>query len=107
MGSTAARRRLKRHVRREAGWVYSDARDGVSRAKVDLPSPPTAGDTWLDLADQHFNHPGNAVVVAIGRQKIRYTNGRDDCDLLAGYTGDDSAPDITDEMERALEQEDY
>lgn len=107
MSSIVARRREQPQAHSKSGWVTSDSREGVPRSKADIPTPPATGDAWLDIADQHFNHPGNAVVVAIGRQKIRYSNGRDGNDLLQGYSGEDSDSELTQDMESALADEEY
>jgi hypothetical protein len=76
----------------ESGWVTENKRAPVGGAD---------DDAWLDYADEHFERPGDAVVVAISRLKLQslHEDGRD---LLAGFTGEDSAPDITNEISAAI-----
>jgi|AntDryMetagUQ889_1029465.scaffolds.fasta_scaffold16783_2 hypothetical protein len=79
----------------ESGWVTEDKLAPVDGADDDV---------WLDFADEPFERPGEAVIVAISRRKLQ-SRREGDRDLLAGFTGEDSAPDITNETSEAIIRE--
>lgn len=76
----------------KSGWIIENKRAPVDGAN---------DDAWLEYADEHFHRPGDAVVVAISRRKLQPLHDGDR-DLLAGFTGEDSAPDISNEISAAI-----
>jgi hypothetical protein len=75
-------------------WITTDQHITSSKVADD--------DAWLDVADSHLSEPGDAVVVALARRKLRIL-ADDDPDLLAGYTEEDSDLEMSEDINAVIE----
>lgn len=79
----------------EDEWIFPD---------VDEQSRAASKGTWTKFADEHISSPSRPVLVAL-RARIARGPRDDDPDLLAGYSGDDSDPELTRDIALAVQQD--
>jgi hypothetical protein len=87
MSSTVVRKWLEERDESSdgSGWIVEDSA---------LESGWVNSDAWLDTADEHLDLVSDAVILAISRRRAGLCRPSNR-DLLAGYSGGDSAPELT------------